>query len=133
VTTQPTRAETEEASPVECLAGHRHLVESARELMRRLPLRAQNSIDLLRLGATCITLAAEQAFGERDERRAAYLWAQCDAGEQQIRRATYHALRNGYIRNRDYDALFLVARDARQARRAELDRLRRKLRQRSMI
>ena len=127
MTTVATHAEFEEASPVECLARQRSLVRAAQELMRRLPLRAQNSVDLLRLGVTCLNIAAEQAFGDRDPRQAIRLWTQCEAGEKQIRSATYHALRNGFIKNADYDALFQIASDARKARRRELQRLRRVL------
>jgi hypothetical protein len=136
MTTTATHAESVESdatSAAECLALQRGLVHAALELMRRLPLTAHNSVDLLRLGATCISIAAEQAFGERDERRAVHLWAQCDAGERQVRSATYHALRNNFIKNRLYDELFAIANQARRARRSERDRLRRRLRQLALI
>jgi hypothetical protein len=133
VNTIPTRAEASESSPVDCLAKQRELVRSAEELMRRLPLRAVNISDLLRLGSTCLAIAAENAFGERDAGQAVRMWKQCDAGEQQIRRGTYHALRNGFITNRQYDALFAVAKEARGARYEELQRLRRLLRQSAVI
>ncbi len=133
MTTVGTRAESEESTPVECLAGQRALVHAAQELMRRLPLRAHNSVDLLRLGATCVSIAAEQAFGERDTSVAIRLWTQCEAGERQIRAATYHALRNGFIKNRDYDELFAVAAQSRRTRHRELQRLRRGLRQLALM
>src|SRR2546423_8582123 len=104
--TVATRAESEDSSAVDCLARQRELVHAAEELMRRLPLRAVNSIDLLRLGSTCLILAAEHAFGERDQRQAARLWKQCDAGEQQNRTGTYQALRHGFIKKPEYGLSF---------------------------
>jgi hypothetical protein len=131
--TVATRAESYQSTPVECLTAQRQLVQLALDLMRRLPLRAENHGDLLRLGATCLSLAAEQAFGEHDDRKAVVLWAQCDAGERQIRSATYHVLRNGFIRNRDYDQIFASAKQARHARHDEMLRLRRRLRQLALV
>jgi hypothetical protein len=131
--TVATRAESEQAIPIACLAGQRSLTRAAQELIQRLPLRAENMIDLLRLGTTCLSIAAEQAFGERDARQAVLLWSQCEAGEKQIRSAIYHALRNGFIKNRDYDELFRIAADARKARQRELNRLRRELRLLALI
>ena len=133
MTTVATRAESDESPQVECLRSQRALETAAGELMRRLPLRAENLADLLRLGSSCLIIAAEQAFGERDPRKAIQLWAQCDAGERQIRSGTYHALRNGFIKNRDYDALFAIAAEARRARQRETHRLRRRLRQLAVI
>jgi hypothetical protein len=133
MSTVPTRAESEESSPVDCLARQRELVHATEELMRRLPLRACNTVDLLRLGSTCLGIAAQNAFSERDARQAVRMWKQCDAGEQQIRTGTYQALRNGFIKNRDYDGLFAIAADARRARQRELQRLRRQLRQLAVI
>jgi hypothetical protein len=131
--TVATRAEMIDSQPVDCLAAQRRLAHAAGELMRRLPLRAENAIDLLRLGAACVAMAAEQAFGARTEREAVVGWTQCELGERQIRAATYRALRAGFIRNRDYDAMFNISTQARRARNDELQRLRRRLRLLSVI
>ena len=129
-----TRAEELDAShAVECLAAHRRLAQAAHEVMRRLPLAAENQSDLLRLGASCVQIAAEQAFGSRGERDAILRWGECEIGEKQIRKATYHALRNGFIKNRDYDELFRVAAQAQRTRSDETQRLRRRLRQLAVI
>ena len=135
--TVATRAETQDSAtvsqPADCLAAHRRLANAALVLMQRLPLRGDHLADLLRLGASCIQLASNHAFSTRHEREAIRSWAECDLGERQIRSATYHALRNGFIKTPDYDDVFRAAAEATRARRDEMLRLRRQLRQLAVI
>jgi len=135
--TVATRAEGVDSAassqPADCLAAQRALAEAALQLLHALPPRNDHLADLLRLGASCIQLAADQAFIARHERDAVRAWGECEAGERQIRRATYHALRCGFIRSRDYDQLFRIAARATRARRDETQRLRRRLRELAVI
>jgi hypothetical protein len=135
--TVATRAEGVDSAassqPADCLAAQRALAEAALELMRALPSRNDQLTDLLRVGASCMQLASDQAFTARNERDAIRAWSECEPGERQIRSATYHALCRGLIRSRDYDALFRIAARATRARRDETERLRRRLRQLAVI
>jgi hypothetical protein len=135
--TVPTQAEGVDSAassqPADCLAAQRALAQAALELMQTLPPQDGQLIDWLRLGASCIQLASDQAFTARHDRDAIRGWSECELGERQIRRATYHALRCGFIRTRDYDGLFRIAACATRARRDETERLRRRLRQLAVI
>ena len=135
--TVATRAEGVDSAatsqPADCLSAQRRMARAALELMAHLPPRAQHLTDLLRLGASCVQLAAEQAFTARHERDAMRGWDECELGERQIRSATYQALRGGFIKSRDYDQVFHAAAQATRARRDETLRLRRRLRQLAVI
>jgi hypothetical protein len=110
-----------------CFAVHRSLAEHAQQLARRLATRSPDAADQLRLGSSCVDIAAQQALAAREERDAIYGWSQCSLGERQIRRATYQALRGGHIETRDYDSTFDAAIAATRARHSEIQRLRRQL------
>jgi hypothetical protein len=110
-----------------CFSAHRALVERAGVLSRRLSSDAVDESDLLRLGATCVDLAAQQALGAGSDRDAIRSWLQCERGERQIRSATFRALHNRRIPVEEYDLTFALARQATEARRDEVARLRRQL------
>jgi hypothetical protein len=136
--TVPTKAESLDAPeppahPVDCLALQRRLVHTARELSRKLPLAAVDVTDLLRLGFTCVHFAGERAFATHNEQEQVLAWKECELGERQIRRATFQALKAGWIQNQDYDQLFQIANHAKRIRDRELSRLRRRLRQLSVV
>lgn len=111
----------------DCFAAHRTLSETAGALSRRLHGRDEDASDLLRLGATCIRLAAESALAAGSEREAIYRWRQCGLGDTQIRAATYRALRRGFIDTATYDATLAASITATRIRTDELVRLRRRL------
>jgi hypothetical protein len=115
-----------------CFAVHRELTIIASELARRLGAGFDDS-DLLRLGASCVDIAAQHALAARDEREAIRSWAQCELGDRQIRAATYRALASGRIDNPEYDRTFGAAIVATRVRRDELLRLRRRLRALAVI
>jgi hypothetical protein len=116
----------------ECFAAHRALSESAGSLSRRLHGRDADASDLLRLGAVCIRLAAERALAARHEGEAIHGWRQCSLGDQQIRAATYRALRAGLIDTTTYDRTLALAIAAARSRTDELVRLRRRLLQQAL-
>jgi len=111
----------------DCFAAHRTLSDHAGALSRRLHGRDDDASDLLRLGATCIRLAAERALAAGSEREAIHGWRQCGLGDHQIRAATYRALRGGLIDTATYDATLAVSISAARIRTDELVRLRRRL------
>src|SRR5262249_1023213 len=80
----------------DCFKAQRALSSAASELARRLQ-SFHPEADLLRLGAMCVQLGAEQALQARDPRAAMRSWRECYLGEMQIRRMTYHALRDRCI------------------------------------
>jgi hypothetical protein len=134
VTKAETISDDEPTRPmVDCFVAHRVLVEHAAGLSRRLERAATDESDLLRLGATCVRIAAEQALAAPDERRAIRAWNECERGERQIRSATYHAFRKGRLDRPAYDQTFGTASHAARARSGELLRLRRRLRQLAVI
>jgi hypothetical protein len=111
----------------DCFAAHRVLSERAGTLSRALHGSDGDASDLLRLGATCIRLASERALAARDEMIAIRGWRECGLGDQQIRAATYRALRAGLIGTSIYDATFATAIWAARVRSDEIVRLRRRL------
>jgi len=136
MTTVATRAEeatSASAASADCLAAHRRLVKESLEIMRRLPLRAENITDLFRIGCSCLEVASQSAFAARSEAEALHYWEQAALGERQLRKATYHALREGHVNNAIYDRLFTIANLARRARHDEIVRVRRRLRQLALI
>jgi hypothetical protein len=108
----------------DCYSVHQSLVERAMSLSLRLARERADEADLLRLGATCVRIGAQQALEAREPRQAIKGWSECELGERQIRSATCHALRHQHIDNRIYDALFRVAGQALRKRRDEIDRMR---------
>jgi hypothetical protein len=112
----------------ECYAAHRALITEARRLSRQLQRALPDESDLLRFGATCVDLAAQQALAARDDRQAVRGWAECDIGDRQIRIATYRALAHQVITTAEYDDTFATSIRAANARRDEMLRLRRRLR-----
>ena len=96
-------------------------------LAQRIVRRATTEHDLLRLGASCLRISAERALGSSDPYAAARAWNECALGEQQIRMATFRALKKGIITNFQYDQLFLAATAAVRAREREIGRLRERL------
>jgi len=134
--TVPTRAESPDnaaSKELRCLSEHRRLAEAALTLGNRLPRHADELLSRFRLAVSCIQIAAEQAFGARQERDAINRWSEVELGEKQIRGATFEALRKGFIDNHEYDELFRVAAAATRARHDETHRLRRRLRQLAVI
>jgi hypothetical protein len=135
--TQATRAEVDDrgktSQAIDVLAAQRHMARMALELMRRLPSRAEELKDLLRLGASCIQIASEHAFGARNEHEAIRAWNECELGVRQIRSSTYRALRRGFITSQVYDQVFRIAAWATRLREDETLCLRRRLRQHSLI
>ena len=109
-----------------CFQAHQQLVHKAGLLLRRIAARDE-AADLMRLAAGCIDLAARRALAARDLMEAIRGWRECGLGEQQIRAATYWALRRGHIQVRDYDETFRAAASATRAREAEIERLKRQL------
>jgi len=117
----------------DCFAAHHELADRAHALSRFLRHTNADESDLLRLGAVCLQIASERALGAREEREAIRSWVECEIGDLQIRGATYRALALGHIGNPDYDETFRAASQATRARRDELLRLRRRLRQLAVI
>jgi hypothetical protein len=125
---------TESTRPLaDCYAAHQELFERATVLSRLLAQASTDESDLLRLGASCVGIGSRQALAARDLREAILGWSECELGDRQIRGATYRAYRKGRIRTRDYDFTFGAAIHATRARRDELLRLRRQLRQLAII
>src|SRR5205823_5175433 len=85
----------------DCFAVHRKLAGSAILLARRLGSWGQEA-DQLRLGASCVQIAAERALAAHSEREAILGWSECELGDRQIRGATYRALAAGQIGNGEY-------------------------------
>ena len=110
----------------DCFKTQQALVHAANELSRRLQ-NVHPEADLLRLGAMCIRLGAEQALQARDPQQAMRSWRECGLGERQIRVITYHALRDGCIDKKTYDRMFRLASLAARIREDERQRLRRKM------
>jgi hypothetical protein len=117
----------------DCFALHCSLVEHAHLLARRLGPVCADQSDRLRLGAGCVSIAAQRALATRDEREAIRSWSECELGDRQIRSATYHALALGRIDNFIYDRTFAAAIEATRARRDEMLRLRRRVRLLSVV
>lgn len=109
-----------------CFAAHRKLSEAAAVLARRLATTHEDA-DLLRLGASCMHIAAQAALQSNDSRQTLRSWRECALAERQIRLATFSALRVGCIDNRTYDDIFRLAREAARIREDERQRLRRQL------
>lgn len=107
-----------------CFQAHQELIRRTSALLQRIGPRDQDA-DLLRMAASCVDLAARRALATRNEAEAIRSWRECALGEQQIRAATYWAMRRGHIGTRDYDAAFGAAASAARAREAEIDRLKR--------
>jgi hypothetical protein len=121
------------APTVNCFAAHRALVDRAALMARHLASSSEDEADLLRLGATCVQIAAEQAVGARNDHEAIRAWSQCELGERQIRVATCAALRKKRIHTLDYDRTFALASQAYQARSNVMLRLRWQLRSAAVI
>jgi hypothetical protein len=125
---------TEPTHPLaDCFAAHRELFDRATLLSLFVARFAADQSDLLRLAASCVAIGARRALAARDPRDAILAWGECELGERQIRGATYRAYRSGLLEQRDYDHAFAVAVKAARARRDETLRLRRQLRQLSII
>ncbi len=116
----------------DCFAVHKKLAGSAILLARRLGSWGHEA-DQLRLGASCIQIAAERALAAHSEREAILGWSECELGDRQIRGATYRALALGRIGNGEYDETFDAAIVAARIRRDELLRLRRRMRVMTVI
>jgi hypothetical protein len=113
---------------VECFQVHREYVDRALALADRLqPTAPRDSADL-RHGGASLHLSALQALSTSDEQATVRAWLECELGDQQIRRATYRALRHQAIGSEDYDRLFAAAVRAGSARSEQLLRLRQRLR-----
>jgi hypothetical protein len=110
----------------DCFKTQQALIHAANELARRLH-NVHPEADLLRLGAMCVKLGAEQALQARDPQLAMRGWRECGLGEKQIRLITYRALRDGCIGKSTYDAMFRLAALAARIREDERQRLRRKM------
>jgi hypothetical protein len=117
----------------DCFAAQRRLFEAAHALARRVGRASEEDADLLRMGGSCVRIAAERAIASRVERDAIAAWRECELGERQIRLATYRAMRRGCIGTTDYDALFVIAARASWSRRDEIDRLRMRVQALSLI
>jgi hypothetical protein len=109
-----------------CFGLHRQLADAAVSLSRRLQ-SVHEDADLLRLGASCIHIAAQEALQASDPRQMLRSWRECALAEQQIRIATYRALRDGCIETRVYDDLFRLATKVARIREDERQRVRRQL------
>lgn len=109
-----------------CFAAHRRLFEAASTLSRRLA-GVHDDADLLRLGGSCMRIAAHDALQARDPRQTLRSWRECALAERQVRLATFHALRDGCIEADVYDQIFELARKAARIREDERQRLRRQL------
>jgi hypothetical protein len=110
----------------DCFAAQRALCSAAAFLSSKLG-RSCGDADLLRLGSTCLSVAARAALAAHSEREALRSWRQCALAERQIRCATAHALATGYISNVTYDEIFGLVTVAARARQGEQLRLRRRL------
>lgn len=110
----------------DCFKAQQALSNAASELARRLQ-NVHPEADLLRLGAMCMQIGAQQALQAHDPRVAMRSWRECYLGERQIRLITYRALRDGSIDNRIYDVMFRLASRAARIREDERQRLRRKM------
>jgi hypothetical protein len=110
----------------QCFQRHRALVDAAMSLYRRL-MTVHPDADLLRLGASCMRIAAHNALQSLDVRQTLRDWRECSLAERQIRLATYRALRDGVIDAKRYDEMFALARVAARTREDERQRLRRQL------
>lgn len=122
-----------QAPPVhDCFAAHAELVEQVQWLAARMGANVREAM-ALRLGASCIGIAAQRALAARDEREAILSWRECDLGERHIRSATYFAFAHGHIQKRDYDDTFEAAICATRARQDELLRLRQRLKLLSVV
>lgn len=108
-----------------CFQRHRELLEEALELERRMTGHADS--DLLRMGTTCMRIAAHAALqtSSTDPRQALQSWRDCALAERQIRLATFHMLRDRCIDKGRYDRVFEAARRAARVREDERQRLRR--------
>lgn len=109
-----------------CYQRHRELALAAQRLHRELASR-HGDADLLRLGATCMSVAARNAIESHDDYRTLRSWRECALAERQIRMATFRALRAGCIDNRRYDRMFELATQTARVREDERQRLRRRL------
>jgi len=109
-----------------CYQAHQDLIRKAGEILRSISPHDELT-DVMRMAASYVDLAAKRALGARDRAVAIRSWRECALGEQQIRSATYWAMRRGHIRTRDYDETFGKAASAARAREAEIDRLKRQL------
>jgi hypothetical protein len=110
----------------DCFHAHQALIRQASALLKRISARDELA-DLMRLAASCVDIAARRALATRDQHEAIRSWRECALGEQQIRAATYWAMRRGHLDTRDYDETFGKAASAARARDAELERLTRQL------
>jgi hypothetical protein len=110
----------------ECFQAHRQLWEAAADVARRLKTTTEEG-HALHLGASCMRLAAEQAFQARDGVHALRSWRECILADRQIKIGTYFALRNGTLDAASYDLLFGLASQAAKIREEERQRIRRQL------
>jgi hypothetical protein len=106
-----------------CFAAHKKLSEVAGVLARLLVTEFADA-DLFRMSGTCLRIAAENALGTRDPVEAMRAWRECAIAEQQMRLATYRALRAGCIEKRTYDDVFRLAGEVARVRDGERLRLR---------
>jgi hypothetical protein len=116
----------------DCFKAHQALSQAAMELSRRLQ-HVYTDADLLRLGATCIQIGAQQALQARHPQLKLRSWRECLLGERQIRLVTYRALRDGCIDKNTYDVMFRLASLAARIREDERQRLRRKMQYLNLI
>lgn len=115
-----------------CFGLHRQLADVAASLSRQLQ-NLHEDADLLRLGASCIRIAAQEALQASDPRQTLRSWRECALAEQQIRIATYRALRDGCIDKHVYDELFRLAAKVARVREDERLRVRRQLHQLDLV
>jgi hypothetical protein len=116
----------------DCFKAQQALSHAAMELSRRLQ-HVYADADLLRLGATCVLIGAQQALQARHAQAKMRSWRECLLGERQIRLVTYRALRERCIDNDTYDAMFRLASLAARIREDERQRLRRKMQYLNLI
>jgi hypothetical protein len=116
----------ETRATAECFAAHRQLWEAAAALARRLKTTTEEG-SALQLGASCMRLAAEQAFQTRDGVYALRSWRECTLADRQIKVGTYYGLRHGTLDCGSYDMLFGLASRAAKLREEERLRIRRQL------
>ena len=117
--TQPTKPLTN------CYEMHKVLCTRAMELFAIAERPRPERAAALRVAASCISIASNQALAARTPQQAAIAWRQCDRGDRALRSATYQLL--NVIGDAGYDGLFAAAAEAARARRDELLRLRRQM------
>ena len=123
--TQPTQPLTD------CYEMHKVLYARAMELYRLVERERPENATALRVAASCVGVAANQALIARTPTDAVRAWRDCDRGDRALRSATYHLL--AVIGDGGYDGLFAAAIEATRSRRDEMVRLRRRIQLESIV